>query len=87
MDIENLWLRRDRSTHIQVLSEVFLTTIIGANHVVAFVTGVMMFCDWSRSRSAFNLLQYMSWVVCAMWAHNGWMFITTEIWILPWGTN
>ena len=48
--------------------------MIGANHVMTFVTGVMMFCDWSKSSSAFSLLQYMNQIVCAMCAQDGWVF-------------
>ena len=67
--------------HKWILSEFFLSvTIFGAHHVVASVTGVMKFCDWSRSSSAFSLSQYERGIVHSVCIQNGWVFATTEMW-------
>ena len=68
-------LRCDKSTHIRILSEFFLdVTTIGAHHIMAWVTGVMIFCDWRRSSSAFSLLRYANGIFCGMCTQNDWAF-------------
>ena len=66
-----------------VLSEFSLgVTTIGAYHVVASATGVLMFCDWSRSTLAVSLSQYASGIIHGTCVQNGWAFALQRCGIL-----
>ena len=65
--------RRERSTHIRILSVPFLgVTTMGAHHSVGTVTGVMTPCSCCRSNSAFSLSRYANGFARGAWMQNGW---------------
>ena len=73
--------RRERSTHIRILSVPFLgVTTMGAHHSVGTVTGAMTPCSCSRSNSAFSLSRYANDIARGAWMQNGWASSVRAMW-------
>ena len=64
--------RRERSTHILILSVPFLGVItMGAHHSVGSVTGAMTPCSCNRSNSAFSLSRKANGIARGVCTQNG----------------
>ena len=74
-------LRRERSTHILILSVSFLgVTTMGAHHSVGSVTGVMIPSSCRRSNSALSLSQKAKGTARGVLTLNGWASFISVMW-------